>query len=147
MYWLASDVRPIYFDKFSAHCRLILNITFLQNLACVVVTYFRISWKNKWKVNHRITQIHMKAPNEISHNVPSKFIIVVIRRNECFIDISSVIRQNGESQNGGNKKTKHANFFEKLLFLTSKYAQMRMFSYVFSVCTCVNFFVTNNILL
>ena len=61
----------------------------------------------------------MKAPNEISHNVPSKFIIVVIRRNECFIDISSVIRQNGESQNGGNKKTKHANFFEKLLFLTS----------------------------
>ena len=60
----------------------------------------------------------MKAPNEISHNVPSKSIIVVIRRNECFIDMS-VIRRNGESQNGGNKKTKHAKFSEKLLFLTS----------------------------
>ena len=61
----------------------------------------------------------MKTPNEISHNVPSKSIIVVIRRNECFIDISSVIRRNGESQNGGYKKTKHAKFSEKLLFLTS----------------------------
>ena len=33
-------------------------------------------------------------------------------------DISSVIRQKGESQNGGNKKTKHAKFSEKRTFLT-----------------------------
>ena len=30
----------------------------------------------------------------------------------------SVIRQKGESQNGGNKKTKHAKFSEKRTFLT-----------------------------
>ena len=30
---------------------------------------------------------------------------------------SSVIRQKGESQNGGNKKTKHPNFPENELFL------------------------------
>ena len=35
-----------------------------------------------------------------------------------------VIRQKGESQNGGNKKTKHANFFEKWTFLTPWYAQV-----------------------
>ena len=32
---------------------------------------------------------------------------------------SSVIRQKGESQNGGNKKTKHVKFPEKQTFLTS----------------------------
>ena len=31
---------------------------------------------------------------------------------------SSVIRQKGKSQNGGNKKTKHAKFSEKRTFLT-----------------------------
>ena len=31
---------------------------------------------------------------------------------------SSVIRENGESQNGGNKKTKHAKFSKKRAFLT-----------------------------
>ena len=31
---------------------------------------------------------------------------------------SSVIRQKGESQNGGNKKIEHAEFSEKWLFLT-----------------------------
>ena len=31
---------------------------------------------------------------------------------------SSVIKQKGESQNGGNKKTRYAKFSEKWLFLT-----------------------------
>ena len=30
----------------------------------------------------------------------------------------SVIKQKGESQNGGNKKAKHAEFYEKRRFLT-----------------------------
>ena len=34
---------------------------------------------------------------------------------------SSVIRQKGESQNGGNKKTKYAKFAEKRTFLTPWY--------------------------
>ena len=33
-------------------------------------------------------------------------------------DNSSIIRQKGESQNGGNKKAKHANFSGKRKFLT-----------------------------
>ena len=33
-------------------------------------------------------------------------------------DISSVTKQKGESQNGGNKKTKHTKFPEKRTFLT-----------------------------
>ena len=37
---------------------------------------------------------------------------------ENFVDKSSVIRQKGESQNGGNKKSKHAKFSEKRTFLT-----------------------------
>ena len=32
---------------------------------------------------------------------------------------SFIIRQKGESQNGGNKKTKHVKFPEKQTFLTS----------------------------
>ena len=35
-------------------------------------------------------------------------------------DKTSVIRQKDESQNGGNKKTKHAKFSEKRTFLTSR---------------------------
>ena len=35
---------------------------------------------------------------------------------------SSVIRQKSESQNGGNKKTKHVTFSEKQIFLTPWYA-------------------------
>ena len=34
------------------------------------------------------------------------------------MDRSSVIRQNGESQNGYFKKTEHGKFFEKRTFLT-----------------------------
>ena len=34
---------------------------------------------------------------------------------------SSVIRPKSESQNGGNKKTKHAKFSEKRTLLTSSY--------------------------
>ena len=33
--------------------------------------------------------------------------------------ISLVIRQKGESKNGGNKKTKHPKFSEKRTFLTT----------------------------
>ena len=32
--------------------------------------------------------------------------------------VLSVLRQKGECQNGGNKKTKHAKFSEKRVFLT-----------------------------
>ena len=39
---------------------------------------------------------------------------------------SSVIRQKGESQNGGNKKTKHAKFSDKKTFLTPWYAHVRL---------------------
>ena len=38
--------------------------------------------------------------------------------------ISSVIRQKRESQNGGNKKTKHAKFFEKKKKFLSADTQM-----------------------
>ena len=37
--------------------------------------------------------------------------------------MSWVIKQKEESQNGGNKKPKHAKFFEKRTFLTSWYAR------------------------
>ena len=37
--------------------------------------------------------------------------------------ISSVIRQKGESQNGGNNKAKHAKFPEERKFLTPWYTQ------------------------
>ena len=37
--------------------------------------------------------------------------------NNFIENISSVIRQKGESQNGGNKKAKHAKFPEKPTFL------------------------------
>ena len=39
---------------------------------------------------------------------------------------SSVIRQKVESQNGGNKKAKHAKFSEKRTFLTPGYAHIRV---------------------
>ena len=39
---------------------------------------------------------------------------------------SSVIRQKGESQNGGNEKAKHAKFFEKQTFLTPWYTHIRV---------------------
>ena len=39
---------------------------------------------------------------------------------------SSVIRQKGESQNGYNKKTKHAKFSEKRTFLTPSYIHVRV---------------------
>ena len=39
---------------------------------------------------------------------------------------SSVIRQKGESQNGFFKKTKHAKFSEKLIFLTPWYSHVRL---------------------
>ena len=45
---------------------------------------------------------------------------------ENFVDKSSVIRQKGESQNGGNKKSKHAKFSEKQTFLTPWYAHVRV---------------------
>ena len=38
--------------------------------------------------------------------------------------ISSVIRQKGESQNGGNRKAKHAKFAEKWTFLTPLYLRV-----------------------
>ena len=38
---------------------------------------------------------------------------------------SSVIRQKGESQDGGNKKTKHPKFSEKRTFLNPWYARVR----------------------
>ena len=41
------------------------------------------------------------------------------------ITISSVVRQKGESQYGGNKKIKHAKFSEKRTFLTPRYANVR----------------------
>ena len=40
--------------------------------------------------------------------------------------IASVIRQKGESQNGGYKKTKHAKFSEKLTLLALSYALTRV---------------------
>ena len=38
----------------------------------------------------------------------------------------SLIRQNGKSQNGGNKKIRHAKFSEKRTFLTPWYAYVRV---------------------
>ena len=46
-------------------------------------------------------------------NFPANMFLVGVRKN-----ISSVIRQKGESQNGCFKKTKHAKFSEKRTFLT-----------------------------
>ena len=42
------------------------------------------------------------------------------------ISITSVIRQKGESQNGCFKKTKHAKFSEKQIFLTAWYEHIRV---------------------
>ena len=39
---------------------------------------------------------------------------------KCYDIIVPVIRQKGESQNGGNKKTKHAKFSEKRTFLIAE---------------------------
>ena len=38
----------------------------------------------------------------------------------------SVIRQKGESQNGGNKKTKHAKSAEKQKYLIPQYTNVRV---------------------
>ena len=44
---------------------------------------------------------------------------IFIKLSMCYIsNTSSMIRQNVEFQNGGNKKTKHVKFSEKRLFLT-----------------------------
>ena len=40
---------------------------------------------------------------------------------ELFLSNSSEIRQKRKSQDGGNKKAKHAKFFEKRTFLTLRY--------------------------
>ena len=45
--------------------------------------------------------------------------------NEWRTSNSSVLRQNNESQSGGDRKTKHAKFSEKLTLLTSRYAHVR----------------------
>ena len=49
---------------------------------------------------------------------------------ENFVDKSSVIRQKGESQNGGNKKSKHAKFSEKRTFLTPWYAHVSITEHI-----------------
>ena len=50
----------------------------------------------------------------------------MIGRGEKEIEILSVIRQKGESQNGCYKKTKHAKFSEKRIFLASWYEHVRV---------------------
>ena len=45
---------------------------------------------------------------------------------ESFVDKSSVMRQKGESQNGGNKKSNHAKFSEKRTSLSPWYAHVRV---------------------
>ena len=47
---------------------------------------------------------------------PTRFDLA--HKTSTLIDIRSVIRQKGESQNGCFKKTKHAKFSEKRTFLT-----------------------------
>ena len=47
---------------------------------------------------------------------PTRFDLA--HKTSTLIDIRSVIRQKGESQNGCFKKTKHAKFSEKQTFLT-----------------------------
>ena len=47
-----------------------------------------------------------------------KFARIITFNFTKIINTLSVIRQKGESQNGGNKKTKHAKFSEKRTFLT-----------------------------
>ena len=53
-------------------------------------------------------------------NFPANMFLVGVGKN-----ISSVIRQKGESQNGCFKKTKEAKFSEKWIFLTPWYAHVR----------------------
>ena len=48
------------------------------------------------------------------NKLASKSFLVSIKKQSK----SLAIRQKGESQNGGNKKTKHAKFPKKLTFLT-----------------------------
>ena len=54
---------------------------------------------------------------------------------KSLIALSSVIRQKGESQNGGYKKTKHAKFFKKQTFLTHSFFQ-KIQCALFSCNTC-----------
>ena len=42
---------------------------------------------------------------------------------------SSVVRQKGESQNGGSKKAKHTKFSEKPMFLTPEHVRVRIRGY------------------
>ena len=60
----------------------------------------------------------------------------------CFVKfgaISMVIRQKDESQNGDNKKVKHAKFSEKRTFLTPWYAHVHVRTCAYQVVTNVHF--------
>ena len=53
-------------------------------------------------------------------------VLCIVTVMELFCEITPVIRQKGKSQDGGNKKLKHAKFSEKLTSLTPLYARVRV---------------------
>ena len=56
-------------------------------------------------------------------------IIIKKESNKNTMTNSSVFRQKGESQNGGNKKTKHDKFFEKKQNISCPLIRRRTFAY------------------
>ena len=55
---------------------------------------------------------------------------IVIRNGKTYDYVLSVIWQKGESQNGGNKNTKHAKFSQKRTFFAHWYAHVLSFYYM-----------------
>ena len=66
--------------------------------------------------------------------------LICLNKTKTLQQLSSVIRQKSESQNGCFKKTKHVEFSEKRTFLTPRYADVRTCAYqgVRNVCFSEN---------
>ena len=97
-----------------------------------VITYKKQTSKTKYIIE---AALEYRPPLNISRNFSSeKKAAASVQENTVGYlkfekgnqsSISSVIRQNGESQNEGNKKTKNAKFSKEWTFLTSWYAHVR----------------------
>ena len=92
-----------------------------ENIQCSFLTFFK----------HKPFYITPPTDLEIESClcIQCKNVYLLLRRNITYRGLknlmklgSSVIWQKGESQNGGNKNTKHAKFSEKWTFFTSWYA-------------------------
>ena len=89
---------------------------FAKNLFFFVWDFYSISQSKPF---------FLKSSSEISdwNLINLRHLQQYLNHSRCiFVNISSAIRQKGESQNWCYKKTKHANFSEKQTFLSAWYA-------------------------